>query len=113
MRILGVKTKNRQGDETDFVTFRLADVNYISMDRIKKNSDLVPIYHTRHGSYAPLLTLRDVFISLKSNGFEYADRSNIINLKRLKSKEICETGMRLTFIDGMTIEVSLKSIHTK
>lgn len=109
MRMLGVKTTNRKGDDSDFVMFRLADVNYINMHKIKKNGDPVPIYHTRNGAYAPLLTLRDVSISLKSKGFEYADRSNIINKNRLRSKKVDVTGILLTFVDGTTLNVSLQS----
>lgn len=111
MRLLGVKTIDRQGDASDFVTFRLSEVNYISTAKLKKRSIPVPIYHTRDGSYAPLLTLKDLSMALSSRGFRYADRSTIINIKRVRRQTIDETDKIFTFIDGTRIKVSLNSKH--
>lgn len=110
IKIIGVKIEDRTGDESDFVVFRLSDVNYISVYKPRKSADPLPVYHTIHGSYAPLLTLKDISVALEQHGFDYLDKSTIVNKNRIKHTERTSDGVFLvTFIDNTEIQAAWRS----
>lgn len=109
MVILGVKTSGRVDDESDFVEFSICEVNYINLYRPRKNSEQIPVYHTSYGSFAPLLTLRDLHVALTPRGFHYIDQSTLVNGNRVIRKERLEEGLKLIFVDLSELYVSKKS----
>jgi hypothetical protein len=109
MQILGVRLDDRIGDDSDFVTFRLAEVNYINLYRARKSSELVPVYHTADGSFAPILTLKDLSAALKPYGFSYFDKSTIVNRHRIKRIVKGDEGLNITFVDFSATTVSHRS----
>ncbi len=109
MKIIGVKSTGRQDTETYFGTFRLADVNYINLANPRKNSERVPLYHTAKGSFFPLLSLKDVSEALKPYGFDYIDKSTIINIKRVETHYRDRSGLQIVFSDSSVINVSSRS----
>ncbi|WP_020615793.1 LytTR family DNA-binding domain-containing protein [Paenibacillus daejeonensis] len=109
IKIVGVKTVGRKGDETDFKVFALSAVDYIDLYRPRTSSSLVPVYHTASGSYAPLMTLKDLSQALADYGFVQYDRSKIINNSRVKKIERVGKELRITFIDNVEILVSGRS----
>lgn len=109
MKIIGVKVEKRTGEESDFVIFSLDDVNYINVHRPRKSSDLIPVYHTSEGAYAPLLTLRDISFALKKYGFDYFDKSTIVNKKRVKHIKRSKGALIVEFVDNSEIEISGRS----
>lgn len=110
MNIIGVKIENRVGDDSDFHAFNLSDVNYITVYRRTKNSDLLPLYYTTDGAFAPLLTLKDISKALKKYGFDYIDKSNLVNRNRIKRITKTEDGQHMAkFVDGVEIVVAGRS----
>lgn len=110
MQIIGVKIENRTGDDSDFQVFELSEVNYISTYRRTKHSELLPVYHTATGDYAPLLTLKDISQALRQYGFDYIDRSNIVNRSRIKRTRISGDGQYImTFIDNSEVAIANRS----
>lgn len=110
MEIIGVKIENRVGDDSDFHLFDLSEVNYITVYRRTKNSELLPLYHTSSGGYAPLLTLKDISKALKKYGFDYIDKSNLVNRNRVKRITKTEGGQHITtFIDNTEIVIANRS----
>ncbi|WP_160045645.1 LytTR family transcriptional regulator DNA-binding domain-containing protein [Paenibacillus sp. USDA918EY] len=109
MKIIGVKATDRTGEDTDFQVFSLFEVNYITVFRPRKSADLLPLYHTSAGSYAPLLTLRDISAALKRYGFEYFDKSTIVNKNRVKHLRSANGVVKVHFVDNSEIEISGRS----
>ncbi|MNO15483.1 LytTr DNA-binding domain protein [compost metagenome] len=110
MQIIGVKIENRTGEDSDFQAFNLSEVNYISVYRRTKNSELLPVYHTIHGGYAPLLTLKDISQALQKYGFDYIDKSTIVNRNRIKRTRTTSDGQYVTtFVDNSEIAVAFRS----
>jgi hypothetical protein len=109
MHLIGVKIIGRNGDDSDFVKFKLEDVNYINMHKPDNSSVRIPIYHTSHGSFAPLMTLKDISAAMKTYGFAHFDKSTIVNLKRIKDKIKGRKGLRIVFVDYCEIRVSPRS----
>ncbi|WP_171056522.1 hypothetical protein [Paenibacillus sinopodophylli] len=108
--MLGVKIKNRKGDNSDFVSFTRDDINYIKRYRPHKNAESFPVYYTSKGALAPILTLKDISLAFIQHGFNYADKSTIVNWDRVKYETKKHTGTILTFIDGTTVEISKRSV---
>lgn len=110
MKIIGVKFEDRTGDESDFAIFDLSEVNYISVYRPRKSAELLPLYHTTSGAYAPLLTLKDISLALKNYGFEHIDKSTIVNNQRVRKKARTKNGQfQVTFIDNSEVIVAYRS----
>jgi hypothetical protein len=105
VKFIGVKLE-RAGDLSDFVEFGIDEVNYISVYRPQKKSYHIPIYHTSHGSYAPLMTLRDLSQALTPRGFKHIDKSTIINTSRVKHMIKGELGLKIIFKDMTQTEVA-------
>ncbi|MBB6690786.1 LytTR family transcriptional regulator DNA-binding domain-containing protein [Cohnella xylanilytica] len=112
-KLIGVRLDQRVGEASDFVEFRIGEVNYINVIRPKGKSHHIPIYHTSHGSYAPLLTLRDLSTALLPRGFEQMDGSILVNSARVKDKTMTDQGMIIIFDDDTTINVALRSRKRK
>jgi len=108
MEIIGVKVEGRSGEESDFEIFKLNEVNYINLIAYKKSIQ-IPVYHTVNGSFAPLLTLRDISKALKKYGFEHFDKSTIVNTRRIKGIKRGENVLLLKFVDLSEITVSARS----
>ncbi|GAB6990892.1 LytTR family transcriptional regulator DNA-binding domain-containing protein [Paenibacillus pini] len=109
MKIIGVKVTGRTGVESDFGILSLFEINYISVFRPKKSAELIPVYHTTTGSYAPLLTLKDISSALKQFGFEYFDKSTIVNKNRVKQIRRSKGELKVTFVDNSEIPIALRS----
>lgn len=109
MVIIGVKIKDRTGEESDFQTFSLFEVNYVTVLRPKKSAELLPVYHTPSGSYSPLLTLKDISSALKRYNFEHFDKSTIVNKSRVKHVRTTNGVVKVRFVDGSEIEISARS----
>lgn len=104
MQMLGVNIDTRE-----FEYYRLSEVNYINLSRLTRSSDKVPIYHTSYGRFAPLLTLRDLDLSLRPHGFKMVDGSHLVNIRRIKSEVITPQGKKITFVDSCELNVSPRS----
>lgn len=104
MQMLGVNIDTRE-----FEYFRLSEVNYINLVRLRRNSEKIPIYHTAYGNYAPLLTLRDLDLSLRPHGFVLMDNSTLVNKRRIKSQVVTPHGKKITFVDNCEVNVSPRS----
>jgi DNA-binding LytR/AlgR family response regulator len=109
LNMIGVKMDGRKGDLSDFVEFSISEVNYIKVFRPKNKSHHIPIYHTSHGSYAPLLTLRDLTKALSANGFRQLDNSTLVNNHRIKHMIKSEQGLEVIFNDNTKVNVALRS----
>jgi len=109
MKIIGVKATDRTGEETDFQVFSLYEVNYITVFRPRKSADLLPLYHTATGSYAPLLTLKDISSALKRYGFEHFDKSTIVNRNRVRYVRRTKGVVTVKFVDNSQVVISSRS----
>ncbi|MEK4141117.1 LytTR family transcriptional regulator DNA-binding domain-containing protein [Paenibacillus sp. FSL M7-0547] len=110
MKIIGVRIKDRTGDdENDFMVFSLQEINYISVFRPGKSSELLPAYHTSTGSYAPLITLREISLALKEYGFDYYDKSTIVNKNRVKHVRRDKGVKIVTFVDNSEVTIAGRS----
>lgn len=106
MKLLTVKMHGRTGDDSDFVTIYLKDVNYIDLWQRTKHSERVLAFHTSNGSYLALTTLSEAHNAFKEHGFEMLGRTAIVNLKRIKNiTTIEQNGSIITFQDGTHINV--------
>ncbi|MUT66058.1 LytTR family transcriptional regulator DNA-binding domain-containing protein [Paenibacillus sp. NEAU-GSW1] len=101
--IMGVKLDNRTGDESDFVEFRLREVNYIYM--WSKN---IPAYHTANGTYLALSKLTDVAAAYGKYGFQRYDQSSVINVDKIKDKVPQSDGTLIIFQDESSVKVTKK-----
>lgn len=108
LKLLGVKLENRRGDDSDFVYFRLSEVNYIYMVKPTNNSARVPAYHTARGTFLALNTIKDVSLAYKQFGFESYGRSNVINEERVCAKVPMREGTLIKFKDGSSVMVRKK-----
>lgn len=104
MKMLGVNIDTRE-----FEYYRLSEVNYISLIRLRRNSEKIPLYHTAYGKFAPLLTLRDLDLSLRAHGFKMMDGSHLVNKRRIKSEILTPQGKKITFVDSCELNVSARS----
>ena len=98
----------RKDDITDFVEFRLREVNYIDLWSPTQHSGKIPAYHTPHGSYLALNTLRDISIGYSCYGFTAFDKSTVVNLHRIREIVPEERGSRVIFKDGSYVRVNKK-----
>lgn len=102
--MLGVNIESRE-----FEYFYLNEVNYINLKRLKKGSEQVPVYHTLYGSFAAILTLKELSMALKSHGFNYYDQSTLVNIRRIRDEKKDDQGLKITFIDSKVFYVSPRS----
>jgi len=109
MQKIGVKLLNRAGDETDFVTFDLLDVNYIDLFRPTDHSAKVPAYHTPCGSYLAISTLNEITVGYKQFGFKRYGGSTVVNENQIADKIIGEKDTTIVFLDGSCVRVRKKS----
>lgn len=109
MEIIGVKIEDRTGEDSDFAIFPLASVNYISVFRPGKSAEPLPAFHTSHGSYAPLITLRDIAAALRQFGFAHYDKSTIVNKNRIARRKRDKGVLIVTFVDNTEIFVAGRS----
>jgi hypothetical protein len=96
-------------NELEFKEFKISEVNYITVRRFKGKSYSIPIYHTSHGSYAPILTLRDLSLALSPRGFRYIDGYTLINDERVNDIISDDNMIKVVFKDNSEIEISKKS----
>lgn len=106
MTMIGVKATGRIGDDTDFVIFKISDVDYIRMTHPTKNKTALPTYYTPQGAYYQLRTLDDVEMALKPRGFYKYDQSTIVNRKNIKHIHSTKTDTFIEFFSGGVISVS-------
>jgi len=109
MRMIGIKSEGRVGDESDIVEFRLSEVNYISVRRATKNKLQLPLFHTTSGDYFPLRTIKEVAQAYLIFGFVQADRSSIVNTRRIKHMNQERGNSFIEFVDGTIISIPYKS----
>jgi DNA-binding LytR/AlgR family response regulator len=109
VKILGIKINGRKGDDSDFQLFDLEEVNYIDLYRPRTSADQIPVYHTSHGEYAPVMTLKDLSIALRTYGFVRMDKSTIVNKSRILNKKYIGTETVITFVDFCEISISRRS----
>ena len=104
MKILAVSMHSR---EFAFINLE-KEVNYIELWRVNGNSSKVLAYHTSHGSYLAISTIRDAAEVYEVYGFRLLDQSTIVNMRLVK--EIVETvnGSNVTFLDGSHIPIRKK-----
>lgn len=102
--MIGINIENKDFDE-----FRIIDVNYITLTRPSKSRELIPIYHTSKGSFAPLLTLRDLSRALIPHGFKQFDKSTLVNRRRILRTIRSKDGLRIVFVDFCEVWVSGRS----
>lgn len=100
VKILGVKMHNRTGDLSDFEYFYLKEVNYVDLWESE-----IPSYHTSHGSYLALSTVKDLTAAYAGYGFESYDRSNVVNVDRIKELQRVKRGTKVIFQDGSYVIV--------
>jgi hypothetical protein len=93
-------------DSREFEYFRLSEVNYIKLVRLRKNSEQIPLYYTSYGRFIPLLTLKDLEKALRPHGFKMMDGSHLVNQRRIKGKDVTPQGEKITFIDSCEVNVS-------
>jgi len=103
-RVIGINIDTREFEE-----FRISEVNYINLTRPKASRELIPIYHTSKGSYAPLLTLRDLSRALVPHGFKHFDKSTLVNRKRILHTFRKKEGLKIVFVDFCEVIVSGRS----
>lgn len=108
LKIIGVKLHNRTGGPTDFVEFRLADVNYIDLWRPTNHSAKVPAYHTPDGSYLALSSIKDLAAGYNCLGFKRYGGSTVVNEKRVGDKIIENCGTTIIFLCGNRVQVQKK-----
>ena len=109
IKIIGVKAFDRTGGVDDFVEFDLIeDVNFIYMYNPTEHSSKVPAYHTSYGSLLALSTLRDAGMAYKQYGFEAYDKSNIVNVNKIKELKEDKDGTKVIFVDGTVTFVRKK-----
>ncbi|MEK3987425.1 LytTR family transcriptional regulator DNA-binding domain-containing protein [Paenibacillus sp. FSL K6-3166] len=109
MKIIGVKIEGRTGEESDFVIFPIQSVNYITMFSIGRSAEPLPAFHTTGGSYAPIVTLRDLAGALSQFGFTYYDKSTLVNKNRIKGRKRDKGVLIVTFVDNSEIAVAGRS----
>lgn len=103
--MIGVKWDGRRGSASDFVEFKIEDVNFISVQQPKSKYQ-VPVYHTSQGSFVPLLTIRDLTAALAVKGFVRMDRSHLVNRSRIKRVIHFRGGRKIVFIDSLEVVIS-------
>jgi hypothetical protein len=108
MKIIGVKLQNRTGELSDFVEFRLGEVNYIEMWKHTSNSAKIPIYHTPTGSYLAISTIKDLAAGYSRFGFKRYGGSTVINEKLVKEKIVEDCGTTIVFRCGSRVYVNKK-----
>lgn len=101
--IIGVKLENRTGDDSDFVEFRLCDVNYIYLWTTN-----IPAYQTANGTYLALSKLNNVATAYKKYGFKQYDQSHVINVDKIKERIPATDGTLIIFHDGSGVMVRKK-----
>lgn len=99
---------NRTDESTDFVEFLLSEVNYIELLRPTDSSAKVPAYHTTHGSFLALSTIKDISMAYEDKGFMKYDQSNVINSSRIKDRVVQHKGTKVIFHDGSYVIVRKK-----
>lgn len=99
---------NRTGEETDFVEFDLSEVNYIELWSPTEHSAKVPAYHTSHGSYFALSTIKDISIGYCRYGFAAFDRSTVVNKANIKQMIVEQNGTKIIFHDNSFVKVRKK-----
>ncbi|WP_232058227.1 LytTR family transcriptional regulator DNA-binding domain-containing protein [Cohnella abietis] len=104
--MIGIKLDGRTGEESDIVEFRLSEVNYITVRRATKHNLQIPIYHTQSDALLPLRTIGEMTRAYVQYGFIAADKSNIVNTRRIKKMIQERKGSYIEFIDGTTIQIS-------
>lgn len=109
MEIIGVKIADRTGEDSDFAIFPIDSVNYISVFKAGKSAETLPAFHTSTGTFAPLITLRDISAALKQFGFDYYDKSTIVNKHRIKKRKRVKGVLTVTFVDNSEINVAGRS----
>lgn len=108
MKVIGIKLLNRVGDDSDFVTFNIREVNYIDLYRPTDHSAKIPVYHTPHGSYMALSTIHDLAEGYKRFGFVRHGGSTIINERRIAEKIPVDRGTIVVFLCGNKVFVKKK-----
>ena len=108
MEILGIKLIDRIGDESDFVTFSISDVNYVDLYRPTDHSAKVPAYHTPYGSFLAISTIREISIGYKKFGFKRYGGSTVVNENRVSERIVDEIGTTIIFICGSRVHVRKK-----
>lgn len=105
MKILGVKMHGRNGTGSDFVEFKLSEVNYIDLWRETGNSAKIPTYHTSTGSFLALNTIKDISAAYSKFDFEPYDSSTVVNVNSIKEAISHKTGTKIIFLDGTYVLV--------
>lgn len=105
MKIIGVKMHNRTGELTDFVEFRLSEVNFIFLCQPTGSNADVPAYHTSSGTFIALSTIKDISAAYAEYGFEPYDRSYIVNISRIKDLKPLKRGTKVIFTDNSNLIV--------
>lgn len=98
----------RTNESSDFVEFNLLDVNYIELWRPTEHSAKVPAYHTSHGSFIALSTIKDLSTGYRAYGFSAFDRSTVINNKKIKQMIVENNGTKIIFTDNSYVKVRKK-----
>lgn len=111
MKILGVKAENRTGEDSDFITFDIADVNFIELWRPTKNADKIPMFHTKLGKFFQVGSLEGFSITLRKFGFTQLDTVNVVNLSNVEY--VCESNFytRAYFEDGTYTTISKSNLN--
>lgn len=99
MKIIGVKMHGRDGSPSDFVEFKLSEVNYIDLWRVTGNSTKIPTYHTSRGSFTALNTMKDISAAYNRFGFDTYDSSTLVNINNIKEIVSIKTGTKIIFFD--------------
>lgn len=108
MKLICIKIHDRDGTESDFVEISLNEVNYIYAYRPIRSNVTVPAYHTKHGSYVGLRTLKDIAKGYARFGFRSYDNSTIVNENLLSQTITDKTGTTLCFDDGSVVRIRAK-----
>ncbi|HEY0828334.1 MAG TPA: LytTR family transcriptional regulator DNA-binding domain-containing protein [Bacilli bacterium] len=106
MKIIGVKAENRTGDDSDFVTFDLSEINFIELWRPTKSAEKVPMFHTNSGNYLFIVTLEGLYKALKDYGFTQLDSVNVVNLNNVSYVEESKFFIRACFENGSSTSIS-------
>lgn len=110
IRLAGVK-EIRQNDESDFVTFDIADLLMIEMGRPTKNSSKQPLFKTKRGNYWNAGTLEGLGVILKSYGVTNFDSVNLVNTNNVKLVKEIEGAYFAFFENGTFATVSKPNLH--
>lgn len=110
MKIIGVKAEGRTGDDSDFVSFDLSEINFIDLWKPSKSAEKAPMFHTNSGKFLFILTLEGLSKALKEYGFTQLDSVNVVNLNNVSHVEESKFFIRACFEDGSSTSISKSNL---